>query len=88
MDIYLLTEQVTKNDTMKKMKDLDTQTRESYMKNKKPTVTTPVRLTFDDIKESVNGFARIVYYKTTGTSINADNSEIEQVVEGDPLLVG
>ena len=83
MDIYLLTEQVTKNDIMKKMKDLDTQTRESYMKNKKPTVTTPVKLTFDEIKESVTGFARIVYYKTTGSTVTADNSEIEQVVEGE-----
>ena len=83
MDIYLLTEQVTKNDTMKRMKDLDTQTRETYLKVKKPTVTTPVKLTFDEIKDSVTGFARIVYYKSTGTTITAENCEIEQIVEGE-----
>ena len=37
---------------------------------------------FDDIKESINGFARIISYKAFNGNPEAENNELESVVEG------
>lgn len=40
-------------------------------------------LVFDDIKEAINGFARIVYYRSVGGDTRPDAYELDKVVEGE-----
>jgi hypothetical protein len=39
-------------------------------------------LKFDDIKDSLNGYARIIYYKASNGNPAPENNEIESLVEG------
>ena len=39
-------------------------------------------MTFEEIKPYVNGYARIIMYKTVNGVPSVENSEIEQVIEG------
>ena len=79
MDIYLLTESVTDSAVLKKMHKVDEETRDP-----KKVVGSKTQLTFDEIKASVTGYARIINYKViVGTSGKPDKYELESVVEGE-----
>ena len=66
MDIFILTESIENQEHIKKLKDADEKYRQSLLDKKVTTVfsNTPKEfLKFDDIKDSLNGYARIIYTK-------------------------
>jgi hypothetical protein len=85
MDIFILTESIENQEHIKKLKDADEKYRQSLLDKKVTTVfsNTPKEfMKFDDIKDSLNGYARIIYYKASNGNPAPENNEIESLVEG------
>lgn len=87
MDIHILVESVTNYEHMAVLKKIQ---EEHNNKNKAKKIDLkaaaqppPKPLTFDEIKESLNGFARIVYYKSTTTDPSPLYNQIESMTEGE-----
>ena len=85
MDIYILVESVENFEHMGKLKKIQ----DDYNNRLKPKKTDlkniqhpPKPLKFDEIKESLNGFARIVYYKSSTTDPSPEYCQIESMTEG------
>ena len=83
MDIYLLASDIANSDTLKKLKAHDEDCRDRIKGAKLRKGAQGLNLTFEEIKDSVSGYARIVYYKSTNGTTNAANCELEQVIEGE-----
>jgi hypothetical protein len=86
MDIFFLTESVENVDVLRKMKDADDKYKNSLLDKKVHTVFSNSYakefVKFDDIKDSLNGFARMIYYKASNGNPAPENNEIESIVEG------
>ena len=68
------------------MKDADDKYRATLLDKKVTTVFSNSYarefLKFEDIKDSLNGYARIIYYKASNGNPTPENNEIESIVEG------
>ena len=87
-DIYLLTESIENKEHLEKFKKA-TEEYNAWLnpKKAKPGVISVVSkdktfLQFDDIKESINGYCRIVTYKAINGNPEPENNELESVIEG------
>ena len=86
-DIYILIEKSENMDHMKQVKELHEKYQQSLLKKGKSMVNTtkvarPDYVKFDDIKESLTGFARMVSYKNHSDGPNSLYYELDSVVEG------
>lgn len=87
-DIFLLTESVENKEHLEKFKKAT----EDYKNWLKPPKKGIAKLTgstkdkdfiqFEDIKESINGYARIISYKAINGNPESENNELESVFEG------
>lgn len=85
-DIFLLTESVENKEHLEKFKKA-TEAYDAWLNPKKKDLTKIISkdkefLQFDEIKESINGYARIVSYKAINGNPEPENNELESVVEG------
>lgn len=81
MDIYLLTESCTDTAVQKKIKAHDKEVRD-LADPKKAAAGLKSNLLYDDIKEHVTGYARIIHYKQVSGDHKGSSYELESVVEG------
>ena len=86
MDIYLLTDVIPDEMhlTRDNMKRLSEACIDKYLpaKLRKGTVASQ-QYSFEDLKQGVTGYARIVYYKSNNGTTDPDHCELEQIVEGE-----
>lgn len=85
-DIFLLTESVENKEHLEKFKKATDDYNNWLKPPKKGSITRVTRdkdfIQFEDIKESINGYARIVSYKAINGNPESENNELESVFEG------
>ena len=85
VDIYILVQSVEDISALEKMRQLYQKYQQSLDKNVVPTAQTQTvpRVLFDQIKDSLNGFARMIYYKVEDNVPEAKSNELIAIEEGE-----
>lgn len=94
VDIYMLVETIDNQEILKKIKEQNDSYLNSLLPKSKQKVTfaakstkkgvdqSKLHLKFDDIKDCINGFGRIIHYKSNNSNPDPQFNELEKVEEG------